>query len=173
MSRSIKRHISVIGLGYVGLPVAVSFGKKTEVIGYDINQNRINDLKNGYDATGEISSSELALSKVRFTSNSDEISKADFHIVTVPTPVDKNKKPDLEFLLLASKTIGKILKKGDIVVYESTVYPGVTEHECAPVLESESKLKCGKDFFLGYSPERINPGDKEHSLTNTRRRSCH
>jgi len=164
MSRSTKRHVSVIGLGYVGLPVAVSFGKKTEVIGYDKNQNRIKDLKNGYDATGEISSSELALSKVRFTSNSDEISKADFHIVTVPTPVDKNKKPDLEFLLLASKTIGKILKKGDIVVYESTVYPGVTEHECAPVLESESKLKCGKDFFLGYSPERINPGDKEHTF---------
>jgi UDP-N-acetyl-D-galactosamine dehydrogenase len=164
MSKTIDRCISVIGLGYVGLPVAISFGKKTKVIGYDINENRINNLKDGLDTTGEISASDLAVSKVHFTSNSDEISKADFHIITVPTPVDKNKKPDLELLLLASKTIGKILKKGDIVVYESTVYPGVTEHECAPVLEGESKLKCGEDFFLGYSPERINPGDKEHSF---------
>jgi UDP-N-acetyl-D-galactosamine dehydrogenase len=164
MSEVISRTISVIGLGYVGLPVAVAFGKNSQVIGFDINQKRINELIEGIDKTGEVDSSEFGLSDVLFTSDLNELSKADFHIVAVPTPIDSSKKPDLKPLLSASKTVGQILKKGDIVVYESTVYPGATEGECAAVLEAESGLISGKDFFLGYSPERINPGDKKHTF---------
>jgi len=164
MRQIINRSISIIGLGYVGLPLAVAFGKKTKIIGFDINQARIDELKNGIDKTNEVTSTELESSDIDFTSDFNDLSKADFHIIAVPTPIDENKKPDLEFLLLASKTIGKILKKGDIVVYESTVYPGVTEDECLPILENESSLKSRVDFFLGYSPERINPGDKKHRI---------
>jgi UDP-N-acetyl-D-glucosamine/UDP-N-acetyl-D-galactosamine dehydrogenase len=164
MSDVINRSISVIGLGYVGLPVAVAFGQIAKVIGFDINQKRVDELKNGIDKTGEVISSELSASDVHFTSDVNELSKADFHIIAVPTPIDSSKKPDLKPLLSASKSVGKILKKGDIVVYESTVYPGATEDECASVLQDESGLICGKDFFLGYSPERINPGDKKHTF---------
>jgi len=159
-----NRNISVIGLGYVGLPVAVAFGQTSKVIGFDTNQQRIDELNDGIDRTGEVVTSELKSSSINFTSDLSELSKADFHIVAVPTPIDKSKKPDLKPLLSASKTVGKILKKGDIVVYESTVYPGATEDECASVLEKESGLICGEDFFLGYSPERINPGDKKHTF---------
>jgi len=159
------RKISVIGLGYVGLPLAVAFGRKIEVIGFDVNGKRINDLKQYKDETGEVSAEELKNTGVFFTSNPEDLKKANFHIVAVPTPVDNAKRPDLTILLSASKIVGEQLKKGDIVVYESTVYPGATEEECVPVLEQASGLKCGKDFFIGYSPERINPGDKEHSFT--------
>ena len=162
MSRVKKRSISIIGLGYVGLPLAISFGKSQRIIGFDINQKRINELKNGVDSTNEINATEFELSDINFTSDFDDLSKADFHIIAVPTPVDEYKKPNLEFLLLASRTVGKILKKGDVVVYESTVYPGTTEDVCLPILEDQSGLKCGEDFFIGYSPERINPGDKVH-----------
>lgn len=164
MSEVNNRSISVIGLGYVGLPVAVAFGQRSKVIGFDINQNRIDELINGIDKTGEVESDELDSSDVIFTSDLKELSNADFHIVAVPTPIDSTKKPDLKPLLSASKTVGQIIKKGDIVVYESTVYPGVTEDECASILEAESGLISGKDFFLGYSPERINPGDKKHTF---------
>jgi UDP-N-acetyl-D-galactosamine dehydrogenase len=169
MNEVISRTISVIGLGYVGLPVAVAFGKKSRVIGFDINQKRIDELINGIDKTGEVESAELGSTDVLFTSDLNELSKADFHIVAVPTPIDSSKKPDLKPLLLASKTVGQVLKKGDIVVYESTVYPGATEEECAFVLEAKSGLTSGKDFFLGYSPERINPGDKKHTFTTIKK----
>lgn len=160
----INRKISVIGLGYVGLPVAVAFGQNATVIGFDINKNRVEELKSGEDKTGEVASSELNVANILFTSNLEELAKADFHIVAVPTPIDSAKKPDLSPLLAASKTVSSILKKGDIVVYESTVYPGATEEECAPILEEGARLQCGKDFFIGYSPERINPGDKNHTF---------
>lgn len=158
------RKISVIGLGYVGLPVAVAFGQVSNVIGFDINQGRIDELNNKIDKTGEVNSSELKATKINFTSDLIDLAKADFHIVAVPTPIDEAKKPDLIPLIAASKTVGAILKKNDIVVYESTVYPGATEEECASILEEVSGLECGKDFFLGYSPERINPGDKKHTF---------
>ena len=145
-----KRSVSVIGLGYVGLPVAIAFGQIAKVIGFDINQKRIDELKNGIDKTGEVISSELSASDVDFTSDSNDLMKADFHIIAVPTPIDDAKKPDLNPLLLASRAVGKILKKGDIVVYESTVYPGATEGECATILQDESGLMIGIDFFLGY-----------------------
>jgi UDP-N-acetyl-D-glucosamine/UDP-N-acetyl-D-galactosamine dehydrogenase len=164
MNNVSKRSISVVGLGYVGLPVAVAFGQITKVIGFDINQKRIDELKNGIDKTGEVISSELSVSDVHFTSDSNDLMKADFHIIAVPTPIDDAKKPDLKPLLSASRTVGKILKKGDIIVYESTVYPGATEDECATILQDESGLISGTDFFLGYSPERINPGDKTHTF---------
>ena len=159
-----ERSISVIGLGYVGLPVAIAFGQITKVIGFDINQNRIDELKSGIDKTGEVSFSELSGSDVDFTSDLNDLMKADFHIIAVPTPIDDFKKPDLNPLLSASRAVGKILKEGDIVVYESTVYPGATEDECATILQDESGLMSGTDFFLGYSPERINPGDKIHTF---------
>ena len=159
-----KRSVSVIGLGYVGLPVAIAFGQIAKVIGFDINQKRIDELKNGIDKTGEVISSELSASDVDFTSDSNDLMKADFHIIAVPTPIDDFKKPDLNPLLSASRAVGKILKEGDIVVYESTVYPGATEDECATILQDESGLMSGTDFFLGYSPERINPGDKIHTF---------
>ena len=158
-----NRKLSVIGLGYVGLPVAVSFAKKDQtVIAFDINLNRIDELKNQHDRTEEVNPADLATSNLHFTSEATDIAQADFHIVTVPTPITKNRQPDLAPLISASKTIGKVLKKGDIVVYESTVYPGATEEDCIPVLEAESGLTFGRDFTVGYSPERINPGDKTH-----------
>ncbi len=164
-----ERIISVIGLGYVGLPVAVAFGLKRRTIGFDINADRIAELKNGLDRTGEVLTEELKKADILFTKEISELARADFHIVAVPTPVDDAHQPDLTPLLRASVTVGKALKHGDIVVYESTVYPGVTEDECVPVLERVSGLKCGIDFAVGYSPERINPGDKEHTFTKIRK----
>jgi len=164
-----KRNISVIGLGYVGLPVAVAFGKKNTTIGFDVNAERIRELREGHDRTGEVTSAELAETDLHFTNSIDELRKADFHIVAVPTPVDDAKRPDLSLLLKASETVAKALKKGDIVVYESTVYPGATEEDCVPVLEKFSGLTFGCDFTVGYSPERINPGDKEHTFTKIKK----
>lgn len=159
--------IAIIGLGYVGLPLAVEFGKKVPVIGFDIYQKRIDELKNGQDHTLEVSSEELKQSHhLSFTANLDDLKECNFFIVTVPTPIDNYKQPDLTPLIKASTSIGKILKRGDIVVYESTVYPGATEEVCIPVLEKVSGLKFNQDFFAGYSPERINPGDKLHRVTN-------
>ena len=159
--------IGIIGLGYVGLPLAVEFGKKRSVVGFDINIDRIDELKNGIDNTLECSSKELNLSKhLTYTSNQSDLEELNCYIVTVPTPIDKNKIPDLNPLLSASETVGRVLKKGDIVIYESTVYPGCTEEECVPVLEKFSGLKFNKEFYCGYSPERINPGDKKHRVTN-------
>ncbi len=163
------RIISVIGLGYVGLPVAVAFGKVRRTIGFDINQMRIKELKSGYDRTGEVTAADLQSADILFTEKLEELAHADFHIVAVPTPVDEAHQPDLSLMYRASETVGKALKKGDIVVYESTVYPGVTEDECVPVLERESGLVCGRDFTVGYSPERINPGDKEHTFTKIKK----
>jgi UDP-N-acetyl-D-galactosamine dehydrogenase len=157
-----ERVIGVVGLGYVGLPVAVAMGERFLTIGFDINARRIAELKGGHDRTGEVTDQELAASKVSFTDSLDELRKADFFIVAVPTPVDEAKQPDLTPLYRASETVGKALKKGDIVVYESTVYPGATEEDCLPILEKVSGLKGGLDFKVGYSPERINPGDHEH-----------
>ncbi|WP_325888859.1 nucleotide sugar dehydrogenase [Mammaliicoccus sciuri] len=159
-----KRKIAVVGLGYVGLPVAVAFGKKQEVVGFDINETRIKELINGYDRTNEVTDENLKLANISFTNQIDELSKADFIIVAVPTPINKNNQPDLTPLIKASETVGKALTKDTIVVYESTVYPGATEEDCVPVLEKFSGLENGKDFFVGYSPERINPGDKVHTF---------
>jgi len=165
-----QRKVAVIGLGYVGLPLAVAFAHKRSVIGFDINPRRIEELKRGYDRTDEVSSDELkAVSALDLTANPHELARADFHIVAVPTPVDGANIPDLTLLKRASETVGRILKRGDIVVYESTVYPGATEEDCIPVLEKFSGLKFGTDFTVGYSPERINPGDKEHSFTKIRK----
>lgn len=165
--------IGVIGLGYVGLPLARLFATKYNVVGFDINQNRVNELNQGKDVTLEISE-ELLQSVLKSSSSNrngllcstslDDIKDCNYYVVTVPTPVDKNNKPDLTPLYKSSETVGKVLKKGDIVIYESTVYPGVTEEECVPVLEKISGLKFNVDFFAGYSPERINPGDKEHTV---------
>lgn len=160
------RKIAVIGLGYVGLPLAVEFGKKVNTVGFDINTARIDELKNGYDRTLEVDSDNLkSADKISFTTQLDDIRDCTIFIVTVPTPTDRHNRPDLTPLYKASETVGKVLKKGDIVVYESTVYPGVTEDECVPVLEKVSGMKFNQDFFCGYSPERINPGDKEHTVT--------
>lgn len=163
------RIISVIGLGYVGLPVAVAFGLKRRTIGFDINAGRIAELKRGHDRTGEVTGNDLQSADILFTDSIDELRQADFHIVAVPTPVDAAKQPDLTPMLKASETVGRALKKGDVVVYESTVYPGVTEDECVPILERVSGLLCGPDFTVGYSPERINPGDKEHTFTRIKK----
>jgi len=162
---TVKRAISVIGLGYVGLPVAVAFGKKQKTIGFDVDVRRIAELKAGHDRTGEVGKEELASADILFTDQVAELQLADFHIVAVPTPVDDAHQPDLTPVFKATETIGKALKKGDIVVYESTVYPGVTEEECVPILERASGLQCGRDFKVGYSPERINPADKQHVFT--------
>ncbi|RAJ73536.1 UDP-N-acetyl-D-galactosamine dehydrogenase [Chitinophaga dinghuensis] len=170
MNQDIK--IGVIGLGYVGLPLAVEFAKKYKVIGFDINASRVADLMGGNDHTLEVSSDQLQAvltdcttpTGLYCTNELERIAPCNVYIVTVPTPVDKNNRPDLTPLFKASETVGKVLKKGDIVVYESTVYPGVTEEECVPVLEKHSGLQFNKDFFAGYSPERINPGDKEHTV---------
>ncbi|MDW3942978.1 nucleotide sugar dehydrogenase [Staphylococcus saprophyticus] len=159
-----NRNIAVVGLGYVGLPVAVTFGNKHKVIGFDINESRIQELKNNYDRTNEVTEDKLKNTNMEYTSNAEDLKKADFIIIAVPTPIDKHNKPDLLPLLKASETVGKVITPDTIVVYESTVYPGATEEECVPVLEKYSGLVCGKDFFVGYSPERINPGDKVHTF---------
>ncbi len=165
-----KYKIAVIGLGYVGLPLAVEFGKVRSVIGFDIDQRRINELRNGCDITLETSSEELAAAKqLIFTTQLDDLRSCNCYIVTVPTPIDEHKNPDLLPLIKASQTVGQVLKKGDLVIYESTVYPGCTEEDCVPVLEQYSGLKFNQDFYCGYSPERINPGDKEHRLVNTKK----
>jgi UDP-N-acetyl-D-galactosamine dehydrogenase len=164
-----QRAVSVIGLGYVGLPVAVAFGRTARVVGFDINAARIEELRRGHDRTGEVTDAELKAADILFTDRVEDLRAADFHIVAVPTPVDESHQPDLTPVIRSSETVGKALRKGAIVVYESTVYPGVTEEICAPVLERVSGLKCGVDFTLGYSPERINPGDKEHTFTKIRK----
>lgn len=159
--------IAIIGLGYVGLPLAVEFGKKVPVVGFDIHQKRIDELKSGQDHTLEVSPKELAESQyLSYTANLEDLKQCNFFIVTVPTPIDEFKQPDLTPLIKASTSIGQVLKAGDVVVYESTVYPGATEETCIPVLEQVSGLKFNQDFFAGYSPERINPGDKLHRVTN-------
>ena len=158
--------LAVIGLGYVGLPIAVEFGKQRPVVGFDINNDRINALQAGHDVTLEVSDEELAgACQLQFSSELSDLKECNTFIVTVPTPIDNYKRPDLTPLITASQTIGKVLKRGDVVIYESTVYPGATEEDCIPVLESVSGLKFNLDFFAGYSPERINPGDKTHRLT--------
>jgi UDP-N-acetyl-D-glucosamine/UDP-N-acetyl-D-galactosamine dehydrogenase len=163
----IDKKIAVIGLGYVGLPLAVEFGKHRPVIGFDIKPDRIAELRAGRDQTREVSSEELAEARhLILTADPADLAAATVFIVTVPTPIDEHKRPDLTPLLNASKTVGRALKKGDIVIYESTVYPGATEEDCVPVLERVSGLSYNADFFCGYSPERINPGDKAHRLTN-------
>lgn len=159
--------IAMIGLGYVGLPLAVEFGKKYSTIGFDINEPRIKELKKGIDNTLEVEPELLAsATQLSFTNQITDIEDCNIYIVTVPTPIDKHKRPDLSPLVKASEAIGPILKKGDIVIYESTVYPGATEEVCIPILEKQSGFTYNKDFFAGYSPERINPGDKEHRVTN-------
>ena len=164
-----KRKIAVVGLGYVGLPVAVAFGKSHQVIGFDINAKRIKELKSGHDSTDEVTSQELLQTDIQFTDDLDDLRTADFFIIAVPTPVDNANKPDLSPLIGASQSVGKALKPGDIVVYESTVYPGATEEDCVPVLEKTSNLKYGTEFTVGYSPERINPGDREHTFTKIKK----
>jgi len=194
-----NRKISVIGLGYVGLPVAISFGKKSKVIGFDINERRLSELRKNQDSTREVEPADLKEANIHFTSTPDDLRHADFHIVAVPTPINEAKQPDLMPLLSATKTIGSILKPGDVVVYESTVYPGCTEEDCAPILEKQSGLTYVNSFapspqsenqnpqssttsstslsnsvkqngfYLGYSPERINPGDKEHTFTTIKK----
>ncbi len=164
------KKIAVIGLGYVGLPLAVEFGKKFETIGFDINKERLKELENGYDRTLEVEEEKLkSADKLRYTADLEGIKDANIYIVTVPTPIDSFKRPDLTPLIKASETVGKVLGKGDIVIYESTVYPGATEEDCVPVLEKFSSLKFNEDFFCGYSPERINPGDKEHTVTKIKK----
>ena len=159
--------ISIIGLGYVGLPLAIEFSKKYKVTGFDINDQRIKELKSGHDRTLEVNSNDLEnLENLNFTSDILDAKDSDFHIIGVPTPVDKNNTPDFSNLINASETIGSVLKAGDIVIYESTVYPGATEDICIPCLEKQSGLKLNSDFYVGYSPERINPGDKNHRLTD-------
>lgn len=168
--------IVIIGLGYVGLPLARLFATKFPVVGFDINEKRIQELNDGVDATLEVETNLLKSVLVSKPSNEkglycsnnlEDIANSNYYIITVPTPVDKHNKPDLTPLYKASETVGKVLKKGDIVIYESTVYPGATEEECIPVLEKVSGLKFNQDFFAGYSPERINPGDKEHTVENS------
>ncbi len=160
------RKIAVIGLGYVGLPVAVAFGKQARTVGFDIQAERIAELRQGHDRTLEVVNADLRSADVLFTSNPEDIKQADFHIIAVPTPVDEAKRPDLTPVIRASETVGGQLKPGDIVVYESTVYPGATEEDCIPILERLSGLKSGADFTVGYSPERINPGDHAHTFTS-------
>jgi UDP-N-acetyl-D-galactosamine dehydrogenase len=162
--------VGIIGLGYVGLPLAVEFGKVMETVGFDIDQNRINELARGHDRTKEVSSEELSTSsRLSCTTDLAALNGVNYFIVTVPTPVDDFKQPDLRPLISASKTVGQVLKKNDIVIYESTVYPGCTEEICVPVLEKTSGLIFNKDFFCGYSPERINPGDKQHRVTTIKK----
>ena len=161
-----KEKISVVGLGYVGMPLAVAFAKKASVIGFDLNQNKIDLYKSGIDPTGEVGNEEISKTSIEFTADPKNLRKARFHIVAVPTPVNQDHTPDLSPVESASKIVGENLEKGSIVVFESTVYPGVTEDVCVPILEKASGLKCGTDFKVGYSPERINPGDKVHRLEN-------
>lgn len=166
MNISIDTRIGIIGLGYVGLPLAVEFGKKYPTLGFDINQRRVRELKDGIETTLEVESTDLkAATNLNYSTDLDDLRSATVYIVTVPTPIDEHKQPDLTPLRKASETLGKVIKKGDIAIYESTVYPGATEEYCVPVIERVSGLKFNVDFFVGYSPERINPGDKEHRLT--------
>ena len=159
--------IGIIGLGYVGLPLAVEFGKKYKVVGLDINDNRIKELQSGFDNTLEVSKQELAEAKfLKYTTSILDLAECNIYVVTVPTPINQYKQPDLTPLLKASEAIGKVLKTNDIVIYESTVYPGATEEDCVPILEQQSGLIFNNNFYAGYSPERINPGDKEHRVTN-------
>ena len=165
-----KNKIALIGLGYVGLPLAVEFGKKLKTIGFDINEARVKELKGCQDSTLEVEPEELKQAKLlSYTSNPDDIKDCNIYIVTVPTPIDKHKRPDLTPLIKSSESIGMLLNKGDIVIYESTVYPGATEEVCVPILEQQSGLKFNQDFYCGYSPERINPGDKEHRVTTIKK----
>ncbi|NRB16294.1 MAG: Vi polysaccharide biosynthesis UDP-N-acetylglucosamine C-6 dehydrogenase TviB [Rhodobacteraceae bacterium] len=166
MSNAAADRICVIGLGYVGLPLAVEFGKQRDVLGFDINQTRIDQLNAGQDLTREIAPDELALAEyLTFTSDVTDIANCRIYIITVPTPIDASRRPDLGPLEQASQLVGRVLAPGDIVIYESTVYPGATEEDCVPILEAQSGLKFNRDFHVGYSPERINPGDKTHRLT--------
>ena len=163
-------NLAIIGLGYVGLPLAVEFGRTRFVVGFDINQQRVDELLAGNDSTLETTSEQLDAAKfLRYTTQIEDLNACNCYIVTVPTPIDEYKRPDLTPLIKASETIGKVLKKGDIVIYESTVYPGATEEDCVPVLEKFSGLKYNHDFYCGYSPERINPGDKEHRITTIKK----
>ncbi len=162
-----KIKIGVIGLGYVGLPLAVEFGKKYNVVGLDINKERVEELQSGLDSTLEVNKEELAAAEfLTYSTSISDLSACNVYIVTVPTPINQHKQPDLTPLIKASEAIGKVLKKDDIVIYESTVYPGATEEDCIPILEQQSGLTFNQDFFAGYSPERINPGDKQHRVTN-------
>jgi UDP-N-acetyl-D-glucosamine/UDP-N-acetyl-D-galactosamine dehydrogenase len=160
-----EARVAVIGLGYVGLPIALAFAKKVKVIGFDINEKRVNMMKKGIDPSNELGKKEFENADILFTHKLEDLKKANFFIIAVPTPIDEHNLPDLKPLVASSTTVGKVLKKGDYVVYESTVYPGCTEEDCIPILEKESGLKFIKDFKVGYSPERINPGDKEHTIT--------
>ena len=164
-----KEMLSLVGLGYVGMPIAVAFAKKVNVVGFDLNKEKIAAYKSGKDATNEVGDEAIKETKVQFTSDPADLKKAKFHIVAVPTPINQDKTPDLYPVESASHLLGQNLVKGSVVVYESTVYPGVTEDVCVPILEQESGLKCGVDFFIGYSPERINPGDKVHRLENIKK----
>lgn len=175
-----EERIAIIGLGYVGLPLAVEFAKKYHVVGFDINQDRIGELNNGHDSTLEVEDNDLKSvlrdtlgndteKGLRITSDPDEIQLCKYFVITVPTPIDKNKRPDLTPLVKASETVGKVLKKDDVVIYESTVYPGATEEECVPILEKYSGMKFNQDFYCGYSPERINPGDKVHTVSKIKK----
>ena len=164
-----EEKISLVGLGYVGMPIAVAFAKKVKVVGFDLNAKKIEAYKNGIDPTNEVGDEEIKNSSVEFTSDETKLKEAKFHIVAVPTPVNADKTPDLAPVIGASEIVGRNLTKGSYVVYESTVYPGVTEDVCIPILEKESGLKCGVDFKIGYSPERINPGDKVHRLENIKK----
>jgi UDP-N-acetyl-D-galactosamine dehydrogenase len=166
---SVKKNIAVVGLGYVGLPVAVAFGKENKVIGFDVNTQRIEELINNIDCTNEVTINELKEANIKFTNDKKELTTANFIIVAVPTPIDEHNQPDLTPLIKASETVGSVLQKGTIVVFESTVYPGATEEVCVPILEKESKLVYGKDFYVGYSPERINPGDTTHRFTTIKK----
>ncbi|RMG98986.1 MAG: nucleotide sugar dehydrogenase, partial [Candidatus Dadabacteria bacterium] len=156
--------MAVVGLGYVGLPLAVAFGRKVPTLGFDVSEAKVAALRRGVDPTGELSADDLASTRIEYTTNPGDLRRASFVVVAVPTPIDRHKKPDLGPIVAASRSIGQNLTPGTVVVYESTVYPGVTEEVCVPVLERESGLACGRDFKVGYSPERINPGDKEHTL---------
>lgn len=164
MTQNLNRSIAVVGLGYVGLPIAIAFGKLAPVIGFDVNRSKVEELKNGVDRTGEVTKEDLQAARVHYTSEPADLKKADFIIVAVPTPINEALQPDLKALRMSSETIGANMARGTIVVYESTVYPGVTEEICLPILEKTSGMKGGVDFKVGYSPERINPGDKEHTL---------
>lgn len=162
--------VAVVGLGYVGLPLAVEFGKKYQTIGFDINTGRVAELQKGHDHTLEVDSDELAQAEqLRYTSELEVLKQSNIFIVTVPTPIDEHRQPDLEPLRKASESLGKVIKRGDIVIYESTVYPGATEEDCIPIIEQHSGLKYNEDFYAGYSPERINPGDKKHRLTSIKK----
>lgn len=161
-----KEKLSLVGLGYVGMPIAVAFAKKIKVIGYDLNESKIELYKSGIDPTKEVGNETIKSTTVEFTADETKLSEAKFHIVAVPTPVYDDHTPDLTPVEGASRILGRNLTKGSVIVFESTVYPGVTEEVCVPILEKESGLKCGVDFKVGYSPERINPGDKIHRLGN-------